>query len=180
MWGEIALTVQDPGKPYSAKEKGKSVTRYKYPLLEKLSSKLCTSIERQFPDSPLTKNQTRLKKALVFHITSSRKHVDAVEQDPFYLPFSKDGKVFLITNNPTTSGLNIAINRFQDACLATQQQKNSARTFNDGIRLACILLDPSHRATVAGIMTKKRDRKKSDQNGDTTFHFLRCYFPTIF
>jgi hypothetical protein len=80
--------------------------------------------------------------------------------------------VFLITPSPVHAGLDVAIDRFQDSVEALLHQKNSARTPNDGLRLGCIMLDPAFRESVAGILTKKKNRKKSDIPGDPTTHFF--------
>jgi hypothetical protein len=92
--------------------------------------------------------------------------------DPFFHPFAKDGMVYLISNNVTHAGVDICVDQFQELMDHSLKQKNSARTCNDGLRLACILLDEQHRGSVAGIMTKKNDRKKCDIPGDPTTHFF--------
>ena len=94
------------------------------------------------------------------------------ETHPFFHPHAKYGKVYLVNNKPEHCGLDECIKRFQEEYEHTQKQKNSARTCNDGLRPACILLDPQHRDAVAGVMSKKKDRKKADVPGDPTTHFF--------
>ena len=60
---------------------------------------------------------------------------------------------------------------FQRHIQQAVQRKNSTRTFNDGV-IGCILLDSKYRGTVGGIMTKKKDRKRSDISGDPTNDFF--------
>jgi len=100
-----------------------------------------------------------------------RKHVDAVELDPFFHSHQKDGKVYVISNDKNHCGVVHVVNRFQEFISSNNQKKNGVRTSMDGLRLACILLDPKYRGTVSGMMAKKRDRKKSDQTGDPVLHF---------
>ena len=157
---EIAKALQDLGKK---DKKGKQ----KYPLLEKLAAKLYSNIQRLYnnPDG-LTKNVSRGKMPLVQGIAMLRKHKDIHETDSSFHSYGKEGKVYLIANDVRTCGLDIAIMHFQRHIQQAVQQKNSARTFNDGLRLGCILLDSKYRGTVGGIMTKKKDRKRSDISGD--------------
>jgi hypothetical protein len=42
------------------------------------------------------------------------RHVDVTETNPFFHSYGADGKVYLITNNPSTCGADIAVDRFQD------------------------------------------------------------------
>ena len=101
-----------------------------------------------------------------------RSHKDVTETHPFFHPYAKDGRVYLIKNDATNCGLDLPLQRFQELVESLLQQKNSDRTSNDGLRLGSILLDNQYRGSVAGIMTKKKDRKKSDIPGDPTTHFF--------
>jgi hypothetical protein len=113
-------------------------------------------------------------------ITMLRKHKDIHETDSFFHSYGKDGKVYLLANDVRTCGLDIAIMHFQRHIQQAVQQKNSARTCNDGLRLSCILLDSKYRGTVAGIMTKKKDRKRSDIPGDPTNNFFELVLSECF
>ena len=170
---EIVVALQDLGKGKVVKQKKRDVQQHKYPLIEKLATKLYTGIQKEFnnPDG-LTKNVTRGKQPLIREIIMARRHVDVSETHPFFHQHGRDGKVYLIANSPGHCGLDIAVKRFQDSIIQAMKQKNSARTYNDGIRLGCILLDSKYRGTVSGIMTKKKDRKKSDISGDPINHFF--------
>jgi hypothetical protein len=48
---------------------------------------------------------------------------------------------------------------------------------DDAMRLVWIMLDPDNRATVQGILSGKKDRKKMDQSYCTTLAFFeeKCY-----
>ena len=77
-----------------------------------------------------------------------------------------------MSNNKVTCGIDLAVKRFQTYIDHQVQQKNTVRTSNDGLRAGYILLDNQYRGSVAGIMTKKKDRCKSDVMGDPTTHFF--------
>jgi hypothetical protein len=171
---EIAEALQDPGKQVTVKEKGTEQTRHKFPLMEKLAAKIFTNIQREFnkPDG-LTKNVSRGKMPLLKEILMGCCHTDISETDPFFHRFGTEGKVYLLMNNPVHSGLDIAIKQFQKYIENLVQQKNSARTMNNGLRLACILLDSKFRGSVAGIMTKKKNCQMSDVSGDPVTSFFK-------
>lgn len=78
----------------------------------------------------------------------------------------------MITNLIINCGLDTAIDRYQECVEPQLKQKNIARTSNDGLRLALILLDAQHRGSVSGVMSKKKDRAKSDVSGDPVSHFF--------
>ena len=171
---EIAKALQDQGTVKKEKKGGKEVSKHRFPLVEKLVSKMHNAIYKEFnkPDG-LTKNSTRGRVPLLKDLTLNRRHVDISETDPFFHPYGKDGKVFIITNTPKHGGIDVAIGSFQEHIKAFIHQKNVARTMNDGLRLGCILLDSKHRDTVSGLMTNKKNRKKSDQSGDPLLHFFQ-------
>lgn len=168
---EIVLALQDVGKSEKVKRKGREITRQKYPLLEKLARKVYTNIQKEINPEGLTKNVSRGAQALYKEFVLLRKHVDISETNVFFHSYGKDGQVFLITNEPQHSGLDVAIGNFQSSIEAFVKQKNSARTCNDGLRVASILLDPTHRDSVSGIMSKKKNRAKSDIPGDHVTNF---------
>jgi hypothetical protein len=118
-------------------------------------------------------NSSRGKQPLYKELLLSWRHVDVTETDQFFHQYVKDGKVFLISNNPTNSGIDIAIEHFQVYIQHQAEQKNSARTPNDALRLACILLDPKYRGSVSGLMSKKKDRSKSDLLRDPVSAFFQ-------
>jgi hypothetical protein len=178
---EIVTALQDVGKAETAKKKGKDVPRHKYPLIEKLASKIFVSIQREFnkPEG-LTKNVSRGKVPLYKEIILARKHVDVSETAVVFHSYAKDGKVFLVQKNPVNAGLDICIDRFQNHVLSQLRQKNSARTASDGLRLALILLDGQYRSTVVGLMSRKKDRKMSDVTGDPILHFYELILNDCF
>ena len=170
---EIAAALQDMGKRQVVKQKGREVPIHKYPMIDKLAGKIYASILSLYNNPEgLTKNKTRGKQFLYRDIIQSCRHRDISESDPFFHQFGKDGKVFVITNHTRHAGIDVCVQNFQRSIEHQLRQKNSARTSNDGLRLGCILLDPQYRSTVAGIMSKKKDRKKSDIQGDPTDHFF--------
>ena len=170
---EIATALQDLGKRHTVKQKGKEVTIHKYPLVDKLAAKLYGAILSAYNNPEgMTKNKTRGRQFIYKDIVMSRRHRDVHETDPFFHKFGSDGKVFVITNNPRHSGIDVCIHNFQKSIEQQLRQKNAARTAQDGIRLGCILLDSEYRSSVAGIMSKKKDRKKSDIQGDPANHFF--------
>jgi hypothetical protein len=169
---EIAQALQDMGKGKTVQAKKKEVKQHSYPLVDKMATKIYKAIQEEFKPEGLTSNISRGKQFLVQSIILARRHVDISETHPFFRQFGKDGKVYQISNSPDHSGLDTAIQRFQENVVHTVKQKNSARTGNDALRLGCILLDPKYRGSVTGIMSKKKDRKKSDITGDPVSHFF--------
>jgi hypothetical protein len=168
---EIVVALQDVGKSETVKRKGREITRQKYPLLLKLARNLYTNIQKECNPDGLTKNVSRGAQALYKELVLLRKQVDISETHVFFHSYGKDGMVFLIANEPMRCGVDVAIGNFQAATQAFVQQKNSARTCNDGLRVASILLDPTHRDSVSGIMSKKKNRSKSDIPGDHVGNF---------
>lgn len=177
---EVAKALQDEGKSVKVKQKGREVNVYKYPVLDKLATKIATSIQRVINPEGLTKNITRARQPLLKELVLGRKHMDLSEVNPFFIPFGKNNKVFLLADSPVHCGLDLAIDAFQDFVEHQVKQKNSARTSNDGLRLGCILLDAKYRGSVAGILSKKKDRKKSDVPGDPNTHFFELILTEAF
>jgi hypothetical protein len=172
---EIIKSLQDPGKSVTVKKGGgREYSSHKYPLMEKLATKVFTAIQRNLNPEGLTKNVSRGKIPLFKEMLLSRKHVDISETHSAFHPYGKDGKVFLIGNDPIHAGLSFAVDRFQEYIQVQLEQKNSARTFNDGIRLGCIMLDPKYHSSMAGVVSKKRKgRTKGDIPGDTNTNFFQ-------
>jgi hypothetical protein len=170
---EVVEALQDLGKTNTVKQKGKELTEWKYPKIEKLAAKLYSNIIKYCgkPEG-LTKNVSRGKKPLYREIVISRRYVDVAETHPYFHEFQKDGKVFLISNNVNHCGLDCAVERFQAYIDSQVHQKNTARTSNDGLRLACILLDNAYRESVSGMLTKRKDRTNSDVPGDPNLHLF--------
>jgi hypothetical protein len=92
----------------------------------------------------------------------------------------KAGKVYIITNDPVRCGVNIALDQFEESILAAIHQKNTARTSADGLWLGCIMLDPKYRDSVSGIMSKKKNRMKSDIPGDHVTNFFETILTECF
>jgi len=170
---EIALALQDEGVKVACRKKNSKPSSHKFPLIEKLAMEIYKNIRTHFhnPDG-LTMNPSRGKLPLYRLIIQFRRHVDVYETAPLFHPFARDGKVYLLTNNTTHCGLDRAVGLFQEYVRQDQQKRNAARTNNDGLRIGCILLDPLYRDTVAGMMTKRRTRTKSDITGDPNLHFF--------
>jgi len=160
---EIAVALQDVGERETLVRKGKEVVRQKFTLLEKLARRIYVSIQKEFPRAEgLTQNTTRGKQPLFKEILLGRRHQDVTETHPFFHRFGRDGKVFIVDNNPETCGIDVSIDHFQEYISQQNHQKSAARTHNDGIRLACALLDPKYRGAVASILSKRKNRAKAD------------------
>ena len=169
---EIALALQDLGEKKKMTKKGKETHITKHAAVEKLAAKIWNNINRvcMKPDG-MTKNVTRGKMPLALEILQRRRHVDLNEVSTFFHKYGQQGKVYLITNDVETCGVDHAINGFKEHIKQQVHQKNVCRTFNDGIRLACVLLDPAHREVVGGVMSKKKDRQKQDITGDPVLNW---------
>lgn len=178
---EIVEALQDPGAQKKVKKRGKEQLVTKFPLVEKIGTVIHKKMLKVHnkPDGMDT-NSTRGKIPLCIEIIQRRHHVDISETDVFFHPHGKQGNVFIITNNPDDSGIDLAIDGFQQHCIQAMEQKNAARTEIDGVRLACVLLDPEHRSTVAGLMSRKKDRKKSDVTGDPALNFHQLILHACF
>ena len=150
----IADALQDLGRSKETKSKGRTVKETKYPKMEKMCTGIYKKIQMIYKPVGFTTNQTRGSKALIMECLLCRKHKDIFNCEAFFHPYGKEGKVYVITNDPIDSGLSIAIKGFQDHVELNAKQKNAARTPNDGLRLAGILMDPQHRSPVSGIMSK--------------------------
>lgn len=166
---ETATALQDRGVRATKKKKGKDVPHHKYPSVERLAGKTHNAIQGKVTEK-LDSNVSGGRAKLMADLTITRKHVDVSEVDPFFVPCTKDGKAHLLKNDLKTCGIELSIKHFQEQINQVQRQKNAARTHNDGLRLACVMLDPKCRAEVAGIMTKKKNRAKSDIKGDPNLH----------
>ena len=88
----------------------------------------------------------------------------------FFYPYSKNGQVFIVTNDPAHSGMNVSVKEFPTNIMIGQLQKTkTSRTSNDGLRLSLTLLDPKYREAVYIIMSNRKERVHSDISGD---HFV--------
>lgn len=170
---EIARCLQEPGVASTRKRNKKDVPCTKFPLIDKLAVKIYKSIQEQYNPEGLTKNVTRGKERLVQGLVLHRRHADVSHVNTFFHQFQVDGKVYVITDNVNNSGIDVPIDRFQSEVEMELKRKNSARTCNDGLRLASIMLDPKYRAIVAPLMTNRRDKRAhSDIPGDPCLHFF--------
>lgn len=81
---EIATALQDRGVSVVRKSKKKGdTTMHKYTLVQKLASKVHTSIKKDLKPEGLTLNNGRGTELLHKDIILSRRHVDVSEADPF-------------------------------------------------------------------------------------------------
>ena len=129
-------------------------------------------ILKEFSPKCLTINTSRGCQGLYKEMLILCKDFDVTESNVFFHKYGKDGKVFLIKNDPLCCGIDLAIENFQQSSEIELEKKNAARTSHDGLRLGCIMLDPQYCDAVSGIMSKKKDRKKADIPGDSAVHFF--------
>ena len=113
---EIATALQDRGKTVVIKRKSGDDRKQKFPLLEKLANKVYASLMKAYNPEGCTKNISRGRIPLYKELILSRRHVDVVDTDPFFHKYATDGKVYLIQNVPLNSGIDQAIDHFQDFC----------------------------------------------------------------
>lgn len=145
-------------------KKGKT----KYPDLEKLCGGLHGSLMTHCnkPDG-LDSNKTRGKRKVAEFVLNHRKAFDSIDVAREFHSHALNGKVMLIKNDLEHAGLDVVIDALQDYCVAASTTKNSARTHNDGLRAALIMLDPRHRSSISKYVSNtKKGRKASDQSGD--------------
>jgi hypothetical protein len=137
-----------------------------------LYRKLLTRHKHQFP--AMDSNENRGSKKLLQAIVLKRKKRSLAEVDEKYRTFAdkSENTVYTISNDTTTYGLDIILEAFQnnESQAVTKTQLN--RTPDDAMRLVWIMLDPDNRATVQGILSGKKDRKKMDQSYCTTLAFF--------
>ena len=120
---EIATALQDVGTRKKHTRKGKEEYKTKFTLIEKLGVEIYNNIQKVYKPEGLDKNVSRGKIPLCLEIIQRRRHCDINETDAFFHQFGKDGKVFLITNDPTTCGIDLVIKGFQEQ-LEIIQSKN--------------------------------------------------------
>ena len=178
--GEIATALQDAGKEKVVKNKKGQVTQHRFPLMEKLATDVYKRIFTELKPEGLTKNVSRGKLPLYKEIVLKRRHVDVHETNPFFHQYRKDGKVYLIANDPKLCGLDLAVQSFQDYIKSETNKRNMSRTTNDGLRLSCIMLDAKFRGPVSSILSKKKTRTKSDVAGDPALHFFESILHECF
>lgn len=169
---EIAAALQDPGKKVMKIVNGTRQPNTSFPLIQKLCTKIYQAIQSIYNPDGLTKNVTRGREALASLILCLRKTQDVTNLDPFYHKYAVKGQVFIITNDPVHSGINIAIKQYQESIVDVLRKAKTNRTPNDGLRLALTMLDSKYRAGISTIMTHRKDRKQSDIAGDYVLHFF--------
>ena len=170
--GEIIEALQDPGKKVMKLVGGTRQPVTNFPLIQRLSSKIYQSIQTIYNPEGLTKNSTRGSQSLASSILLARKSTDATTLDPFFHQYAKNGRVYIITNNPVHSGLDIPIKEYQSTIVEALRKARSSRTSNDGLRLALTMLDPKYRESISLIMSNRKERVHSDITGDFVLHFF--------
>lgn len=147
----------------------------RFPILQKLCSTLHANILKEFnkPEG-LDTNKTRGPRQVAQFILPKRKHKDLVEVEAAFHPYGNGSKVFIISNDTDTAGLETAIDALQDYCDSKIAKKNSARTPNDGLRLSSVMLEPRNRGPVSKFLSGKKSsgRRGSDQSGDINDHMF--------
>jgi len=173
---EIIVALQDDGVPVASKTKlarETGIQKRRFLKIAKLATQAHKKLKEAYnPGALLDDNVSHGKNLLAMEILQSRKHVDKCDTDTAFHAHGKNGKVCLIYNDPMCAGLNLAIKKFQEAHEHNIKSRAANRTPEDGMRLAGVLIKAEHRAAVAGIMSNKKDRKKSDVSGDTTRNFF--------
>jgi hypothetical protein len=170
---EIALALQDPGKDIVKLVNGVRAKSTTFPLIQRLCTKIYQQIQHIYKPDGLTKNTTRGRESLAGFVIMARKLTDVANVDAFFHQFAnKNGLVYIISNTPKHSGLDIPVKEFQVATYNTFKKARASRTCNDGLRLALTLLDPKYRASVTIIMANKKDRTQADIAGDPVVHFF--------
>ena len=125
---EILSILHDPGVPVAGRGKGNGGPAHRFRLLEKLCAKIYANILMCHPNYVgFDKNVSRGKMHLLSEIIMLRKHVDVVESHPFFHAFAKDGKVFMLMNDPRTCGLDVAIGNLQASIDAANRKTNNCR-----------------------------------------------------
>lgn len=167
---ELVVALQDDGTVTSTSTKLTRETgckKRKFLKIQKAATQIYKKLKEFYnPKAQLEENVSRGKNTLAVETLQSRKHVDTCDTDVAFHQHSKAGKVYLINNCPLLAGFDHAVKRFQEAHEHLIRSRAAHRTPNDGMRLCGILLQQEHQSTVAGIMTNKKDRKKSDVPGD--------------
>jgi hypothetical protein len=106
--------------------------------------------------------------------------VEITTVDPFFHPYAIDGKVYIVANETKRCGLDTIVERFQNLVESSLNKKVAARTFNDGLRLGLILLDPQYRQQVTAMLGSRKKRAKSDVPGDYILHFFETIVDDAF
>jgi hypothetical protein len=165
--------IQDAGKEKKAKNKETGVVVI--PKIKKICQYIYRKIYARHRDrlSSLDKNDTRGAQKLEKVILLKRKKRDITEIDAAFATYrDAEGSVYIISNDPNKFGLNLVLEAFENHIGQAVTKTMLNRTPDDAMRLVWILLDPENRATVQGILTGKKDRKKMDQSYCTTLAFF--------
>jgi len=177
----MAEAMQDPGKVKSGAkskaEKKTGVQRRQFELDGKLATVTFKNILQLHKPQGITVNVSRGKEPLAIEIVTSRRHVDTCDTQMAFHAYGKERKVCIVKNCVKCAGVDLAVERFQEAHERAMREKAAHRTPNDGMRLCGILLEQKHRDTVGGIVTNKKDRKKSDVAGDPNLSFFESILP---
>jgi len=172
---ELVLALQDDGTTTSSSTKLTKETnckKRKFLKMQKVATQTCKKLKEFYnPGAKLEENVSRGKDVLAVEMSQSRKRVDTCDTDRAFHCCSNGGKVYLVNNCNRFAGVDHAVKHFQQAHEHLIRSRAANRTPNDGLRLCGILLHQEHRSTVAGMMTNKKDRKKSDMPGDPTLAF---------
>ena len=172
---DIAKALQDTGKLVNCRTKAgreRGLKRTQCDLIQKLAGNICKKTKELYKATGLTENASRGRLPLVLEIVNNRKAFDTADVMIDFHPYNKDGKVFLVNNEVPYAGIDSCVQRFQEHIEDSVRAKAAQRTPDDGVRCAAIMLDPKHRGSVAGVMSNKKDRNKSDVSGDPVENFF--------
>jgi hypothetical protein len=172
------VAIQDPGKEKTTKSKkgNKEATVMTFPRVKKLCLELYRKILLRHRDRlpSLDKNENRGAQKLEKVLLLKRKRRSVTEVHPDYKQFASNGdnSVYTITNDPKLFGLDVVLLAFESHLAQAVTKTQGNRTPDDAMRIVWILLDPNNRATVQGILSGRKDRKKMDQSYCTTLAFF--------
>eukprot|EP00980_Cylindrotheca_fusiformis_P018205 scaffold5895_cov150-Cylindrotheca_fusiformis.AAC.2 len=173
----ILECLQDQGQQITKTDSttGQTLKVARYKKLGKLATQVYQAIIKKFEPEGLTKNISRGKDSLLKGLIGNRKEFCVSITPRSFHPYQQEGQVLAFCPTEPYAGLDRVIDQYQDWCSNNNASKRRAvvRTSNDGLRLACIMLDSKYRGSVSGILSKRLDRKKSDISGDTTTHFFQ-------
>ena len=165
---EFMKALQDPGVP-DEKQKG---SVFKFPVLKRACEKIWVTFKELNVEN-LPTNKSRGSLSILKCITTRRQLKDKVDVYPSLAEYGAEdsSQVFILQNDEQFFGFDIVLTLYFNYLSSKGNKKEVSRSPDDAIRVAGILLDPEHRASVLGMLSGVRSREKCDQSVDPSLAF---------
>ena len=164
--------LQDPGETSKQLKKKSSNGAHSgtdmvmvYPKLMKQLTGVQRTLQAKYSHLGIPKHPTDCKKQLALACVRIRKTRDKALVPEDFRKYAMEGSdsLFVINYNLENGGFNIPLSACLDHWRSQKKKDVDSRNPDDACRVAAILLLPEFRASVARIMSEKRDRAMMDQ-----------------